>query len=61
MDNGGLRREYDKYNKSNHQIFAGSLRRQERSPLRYFKDPITDRADITCYMNWQSTQGRIKN
>jgi hypothetical protein len=52
MDNGGLRREYDKYNKSNHQIFAGSLRRQERSPLRYFKDPIADRADITSYMNW---------
>jgi len=38
MDNGGLRPEYEKYNKSAEKIFFGSLRTGVKSPLRYFKD-----------------------
>jgi len=54
MDNGGLRPEYDKYNKSPQKIFTSSLRSNEKSPLKYFKDHFKDRADITSYLNWQS-------
>lgn len=38
MDNGGLRPEYEKYNKTSEKIFFGSLRTGVKSPLRYFKD-----------------------
>jgi len=58
MDNGGLRPEYNKYNKSNHVIFASSLRNDCLSPVRYFKDPYADRADITSYLNWMSQRGK---
>jgi len=36
MDNGGLRPEYSKYNKSSSTIFVNSLRDQVKSPLKYF-------------------------
>lgn len=52
-DNGGYRPEYDKYHKSNEQIFIGSLRNNVRSPLKYKPDAY-DRADITSYLNWPS-------
>jgi hypothetical protein len=51
MDNGGLRPEYEKYNKKPDVIFANSLRNQPKSPLKYFKGP-EDKADITTYLNW---------
>lgn len=38
MDNGGLRPEYEKYNKSVEKIFQDSLRSDVKSPVRYFKD-----------------------
>jgi len=59
MDNGGYRPEYDKYHKSNQKIFENSLRSSKQSPLRYFKDSIYDRADITNYLNWKSTYAKI--
>ena len=51
MDNGGLRPEYDKYNKTNHEIFMNSLRSAKKSPLKYFREE-GDKADITTYLNW---------
>lgn len=57
-DNGGMRPEYDKYNKSPQRIFLNSLRSDEKSPLKYFKDPARDPADITTYRNWKSRTGR---
>jgi hypothetical protein len=53
MDNGGLRPEYNKYNKTNHQIFMASLRKDVKSPLKFNRDE-SDKADITTYLNWQS-------
>ena len=52
MDNGGYRPEYAKYNKSPQKIFADSLRSDQKSPLKYFKDAVRDKADITSYLNW---------
>ena len=62
-DNGGLRPEYDRNNPSPNRIIQGSLRNERKSPLRYFKDPSypTHKADITTYLNWGSTQGKIVN
>ena len=57
QDNGGLRPEYDKYNKSSEAIFLSSLRSQKKSSVKYLKHPVQDRADITTYLNWQSKQG----
>lgn len=51
MDNGGLRPEYNKYNKPSNTIFLNSLRNQPKSNLKYFKD-VNDKADITSYLNW---------
>ena len=51
MDNGGLRPEYEKY-KTKHSAFYDSLRKQEKSPIKYLKDPLKDKADITTYLNW---------
>lgn len=51
MDNGGLRPEYNKYNKPNDTIFSNSLRNSPKSQTKYFKD-IGDKADITSYLNW---------
>lgn len=61
MDNGGLRPEYEKYNKTSEKIFFGSLRTGVKSPLRYFKDQYRDKADITTYMNWGSAQSNRIN
>ena len=61
MDNGGLRREYNRYNKSPEAIFRDSLRNFNKSPVKYLKDPIKDKADITTYMNWASLQGKKIN
>ena len=58
QDNGGLRPEYDRLNKSPEKIFTGSLRTDVKSPLKYFQDVYRDRADITTYRNWQSSTGR---
>ena len=52
QDNGGLRPEYDRLNKSPQKIFTSSLRTGEKSPLKYFKDALRDKADITSYRNW---------
>lgn len=54
MDNGGLRREYERYNPSPNKIFYGSLRNERKSPLKYFKDSYRDKAEITTYLNWNS-------
>jgi hypothetical protein len=61
QDNGGLRPEYDKHFQSPHKIFHDSLRNERKSPLRYFKDSYSYKADITSYINWGSTQGKIVN
>ena len=61
MDNGGYRPEYDKYHKSNQKIFESSLRSNKQSPVRYFRDPIYDRADITNYLNWKSLNAKIQD
>lgn len=53
MDNGGLRPEYDKYNKPNEAIFISSLRNQPKEKTKYFRE-LSDRADITTYRNWKS-------
>ena len=57
MDNGGLRPEYDKYNKKPDTIFVKSLRSQPKANLKYFRDQ-NDKADITTYLNWQSRQAK---
>ena len=54
MDNGGLRPEYDKYNKHVEALFKSSLRNNQKSPINEFKDPIKEAADITTYLNWPS-------
>lgn len=59
MDNGGSRPEYDKYNKSSEAVFISSLRSGKKSPLKYFRDGLKDKADITTYLNWQSARGRL--
>jgi len=59
-DNGGLRPEYDRYNKSNQVIFINSLRSEPKSKIKYFRD-LTDRADITTYRNWKSRQAKRVN
>lgn len=56
-NNGGLRPEYN-IRASGDRIFRDSLRSDQQSPIKHFKDPISDRADITSYMNWPSTQGK---
>ena len=61
MDNGGLRPEYDRYNKSSQAIFASSLRNTKKSSVKYLKHPVKDRADITTYMNWASKTGVEQN
>lgn len=53
MDNGGLRPEYNKYNKPQSTIFVNSLRNQPKAKVKYFKDH-GDKADITSYLNWKS-------
>lgn len=57
MDNGGLRPEYNKYNKAATTIFLNSLRNQPKSQVKYFKD-VNFKADITTYLNWQSRQAK---
>jgi hypothetical protein len=52
MDNGGLRREFSRHNKPTEALFRSSLRSQQKSPVKYLKDPVADSADITTYMNW---------
>mmetsp|Transcript_34706 Transcript_34706/g.53233 ORF Transcript_34706/g.53233 Transcript_34706/m.53233 type:complete len:248 (-) Transcript_34706:765-1508(-) len=59
-NNGGLRFEYDVRN-SGDRIFKKSLRSDQKSPVKHFRDPIADRADITTYLNWKSTNGRVVN
>ena len=54
QDGGGLRPEYDRLHKSPDVIFKDSLRNEVKSPLKYFKDGLKDKADITTYLNWQS-------
>lgn len=61
QDNGGLRPDYDRLNKSPDKIFKGSLRTGQKSPLKYFKDGLKDRADITNYINWQTKRNKIAN
>ena len=56
MDNGGLRPEYDKYNKHAEALFKSSLRSSQKSPINEFKDPIKAQADMTTYLNWPSWQ-----
>ena len=57
MDNGGLRPEYDKYNKRQEVVFVNSLRNNQKSPIKYFKEP-GDQAEITTYLNWQSKNAK---
>ncbi len=52
--------EYD-VRQSGDRVFKDSLRSNQRSPLRHFKDPLNDRADMTNYMNWKSSNGRLLN
>lgn len=52
QNNGGLRPDYDRLNKSPGKLFTESLRNGPKSPLKYFKDGMKDRADITTYLNW---------
>lgn len=61
MDNGGLRPEYDRYHKNKHSAFYDSLRKNEKSPIKYLKDPLKDRADITSYLNWPSVRARLQS
>ena len=42
-------------------VFKRSLRPDERTGLKHFADPIRDRADITTYMNWKSSYGKIRD
>lgn len=52
MDNGGLRPEYDKYHKSNLEVFINSLRNDQKSPIRHNVNPSDEKAEITTYLNW---------
>jgi hypothetical protein len=61
MDNGGLRPEYDRYHKNQLSTFYDSLRKTEKSPVKYLKDPLKDRADITSYLNWPSMRARLQS
>lgn len=61
MDNGGLRSEYNRNQQKQKTVFYDTLRQSERSPLKYQKDPLHDRADITTYLNWPSLRARIQN
>ena len=61
MDNGGLRPEYDRYNKNQLATFYSGLRKNEKSPVKYLKDPLKDRADITSYLNWPSMRARLES
>jgi hypothetical protein len=58
-NNGGLRPEYSVRN-SGDNIFKDSLRRDSKSPVKYFMDP-SQKADITTYLNWKSKQGVVVN
>ena len=58
-NNGGYRPEYN-IRDSGDMLFKHSLRSNKKSDLKHFKDPISDRADITTYMNWPSTIGKVK-
>jgi len=59
-NNGGLRYEYD-IRQSGDRVFKDSLRNDKKSPVKHFKDPVFDRADITTYMNWKSINGKQHN
>lgn len=61
QNNGGLRPDYDRLNKSPGKIFTESLRNGQKSPIKYFKDGMKDRADITTYLNWQTQKNKIAN
>jgi hypothetical protein len=56
MDNGGLRPEYDKYNKNAEALFRSTLRSSQKSPVNSIRDPLKEQADITTYLNWPSWQ-----
>ena len=58
-DNGGLRFEFN-VRDSGDRIFKHSLRSHLRSPIKHYKD-MSDRGDITTYMNWKSQTGRRIN
>jgi hypothetical protein len=61
MDNGGSRPEYDRYHRTNEAIFLGSLRNERKSPIRDQRNrsPQEQACDITTYLNWPSSQGRM--
>lgn len=50
MDNGGYRPEYAKYNRPSEQLFMSTLRNDQKSPIKYFFDPVIDSADMTQYL-----------
>lgn len=52
--------EYNVRN-SGDNIFKQSLRNEIKSPVKYFNDPSSDKADITTYLNWKSTNGAAIN
>lgn len=60
MDNGGLRPEYEKHHAKPSQ-FYDSLRKHEKSPIKYLKDPLRDGADMTTYLNWPSMKARLQS
>lgn len=59
-NNGGYRPEFH-VRDSGDMVFKRSLRPDERTGLKHFADPVRDRADITTYMNWKSSYGKIKD
>lgn len=59
-NNGGLRWEYS-VRTSGDNIFKDSLRSDQKSPVKYFQDPLTHKADITTYLNWKSLKGVQQN
>lgn len=61
MDNGGLRPEYDKHVTKYKSTFYDTLRKNEKSPIKYIRDPLKDRADITSYLNWPSMRARLQS
>lgn len=46
--NGGYRPEYN-IKLSGDRIFKDSLRNNSKSPVKYFKDPVSEQADFTTY------------